>query len=372
MAKSCTPLSLRFPVPSRKKTIEREPEFLLRIAHECLRAERSKRRFVLVLIEGFAGQEHRVPHVLTALGAITREIDIAGWYESDVAMGVMFAELGDGTVEEACETVTKRICETLEEEKSDAGEFEITAHILPRDVTSHFVGVDDRMRRVYQNFEALGTPHKKSLLLIKRAIDVMGSASLLLLLSPLMALIALMVKLGSRGPVLFRQTRVGLRGKHFTFLKFRSMTVANDASVHEEYVKKFIRGTAQKHINEKGEGVFKLTQDTRVTRVGRILRKTSFDELPQLWNVLVGEMSLVGPRPPIPYEVECYSHWHLRRILESKPGITGLWQIRGRSKTGFDEMVRLDLLYARTWSPWLDLKILLMTPRAVFGGGGAH
>jgi lipopolysaccharide/colanic/teichoic acid biosynthesis glycosyltransferase len=371
MAKSSTPASLRVPVSSRKKTLELEPDFLLRIAHECLRAERSKRRFVLVLIEGFAGQENRAPYVLTALGAITREIDIAGWYETGATMGVMFAELGDGTVEEACEIVTRRIRETLEE-KSDGGEFLVSTHVLPRDVTSNFVGMDDRMRRVYQNFEALGTPHKKSLLLIKRAIDIAGSASLLLLLSPLMALIALMVKLGSQGPVLFRQTRVGLQGKHFTFLKFRSMTVANDASVHEEYVKDFIRGTAQKHINEKGEGVFKLTQDTRVTRVGRILRKTSFDELPQLWNVLVGEMSLVGPRPPIPYEVECYSHWHLRRILESKPGITGLWQIRGRSKTGFDEMVRLDLLYARTWSPWLDLKILLMTPRAVFGGGGAH
>jgi len=150
------------------------------------------------------------------------------------------------------------------------------------------------------------------------------------------------------------------------------MSIANDSSLHENYVKEFIRGTAAKNKNEKGEGVFKLTEDPRVTALGRFLRKTSMDELPQLWNVLWGEMSLVGPRPPIPYEVECYDLWHQRRVLELKPGITGLWQVCGRSRIGFNEMVRLDLLYARTWSLGLDLKILLRTPHAVFGAGGAH
>ena len=150
------------------------------------------------------------------------------------------------------------------------------------------------------------------------------------------------------------------------------MAVANDPSLHEKYVQEFIRGTAAKNRNEKGESVFKLTEDPRVTTLGRFLRKTSIDELPQLWNVLWGEMSLVGPRPPITYEVECYDLWHQRRVLELKPGITGLWQVYGRSRTGFNEMVRLDLLYARKWSLWLDLKILLQTPLAVFGAGGAH
>ena len=187
-----------------------------------------------------------------------------------------------------------------------------------------------------------------------------------------MAVIALAVKLGSPGPVLFRQTRVGQKGKHFTFLKFRSMAASNDSGVHQKYVKQFIRGTAAKNTDEKGEQVFKLTHDPRVTPLGRFLRKTSLDELPQLWNVLRGEMSLVGPRPPIPYEVEYYDLWHQRRVLELKPGITGLWQVRGRSRTCFDDMVRLDLQYARTWSPWLDVKILLETPMAVFGAGGAH
>jgi lipopolysaccharide/colanic/teichoic acid biosynthesis glycosyltransferase len=118
--------------------------------------------------------------------------------------------------------------------------------------------------------------------------------------------------------------------------------------------------------------VYKITDDPRVTRVGRFLRKTSLDELPQFWNVLKGEMSLVGPRPPIPYELESYRTWHKRRILEVKPGITGLWQIYGRSRTTFDEMVRLDLRYARTWNLFLDLKILVQTPRAMFSGEGAY
>ncbi|HLX45879.1 MAG TPA: sugar transferase, partial [Bryobacteraceae bacterium] len=118
--------------------------------------------------------------------------------------------------------------------------------------------------------------------------------------------------------------------------------------------------------------VYKITNDPRITTVGRFLRKTSLDELPQFLNVLRGDMSLVGPRPPIPYEVECYDIWHKRRLLAVKPGITGLWQVRGRSKTSFDEMVRLDLKYGETWSLWLDVKILLETPRAVFTGDGAY
>ena len=151
------------------------------------------------------------------------------------------------------------------------------------------------------------------------------------------------------------------------------MYVGNDASIHQEYTKKLISGKAQRHPCEgNSEGVFKLTGDSRITSVGAFLRKTSLDELPQFYNVLKGEMSLVGPRPPIPYEVENYDVWHRRRLLEAKPGITGLWQVSGRSRVTFDEMVRLDLRYARTWSPWMDIQILLRTPRAVLLGQGAH
>ena len=156
-------------------------------------------------------------------------------------------------------------------------------------------------------------------------------------------------------------------------LKFRSMVANSDASVHRDYVKKLIAGSDEvKSCTKSGEKLFKLTNDQRVTGMGRILRRTSLDELPQLYNVLRGEMSLVGPRPPLPYEMEVYKTWHRRRVLEAKPGMTGLWQVKGRSRVTFDEMVRLDLQYASSWTPWMDIQILLRTPLAVIKGSGAH
>jgi len=158
--------------------------------------------------------------------------------------------------------------------------------------------------------------------------------------------------------------------KPFTMLKFRTMYLNADHGLHHEFVSRFIKANGTIHGPGHNE-FFKLTNDPRVTPVGRILRKTSLDELPQLWNVLRGAMSLVGPRPPVPYEFEQYKPWHRRRVLEAKPGITGLWQVAGRSRTTFDEMVRLDLRYARTRSLWTDIKILLATPAAVISGKGA-
>jgi exopolysaccharide biosynthesis polyprenyl glycosylphosphotransferase len=207
---------------------------------------------------------------------------------------------------------------------------------------------------------------------IKRCIDIIGSLSALVLLSPLLMVIAALVKLTSKGPVLFKQERVGQYGIRFTFLKFRSMYFRSDSNIHRAYVKQLISGNQVHEGPESRRGVYKIKDDPRITRVGRFLRKTSLDELPQLFNVLAGEMSLVGPRPPIPYEVEAYDIWHRRRFLEVKPGITGLWQVEGRSRVKFDEMVRLDLKYAKTWSPWLDIKILLRTPGAVLRGDGAY
>jgi lipopolysaccharide/colanic/teichoic acid biosynthesis glycosyltransferase len=207
----------------------------------------------------------------------------------------------------------------------------------------------------------------------KRTMDIVGSAFGLVIASPLFLLIVLAIKCTSRGPALFRQMRVGQYGAPFLFLKFRSMKVDNDPSVHREYVKNLIGGGAGRNTsNGDGRTVYKLTRDPRVTRLGVFLRKTSLDELPQLYNVLKGEMSLVGPRPAIPYEVEAYELWHRRRVLEAKPGITGLWQVKGRSHIGFDEMVRLDVRYAMARSLWLDVKILLNTPRAVIFAKGAY
>ncbi len=202
----------------------------------------------------------------------------------------------------------------------------------------------------------------------KRLVDVVLSSLALVSLLPLFFLIAVAVKLSSKGPVLFRQERVGQLGRRFMFLKFRSMRLCNESTIHEQYVRKLISGK----LGVPENGIFKIQNDPRVTTVGRILRKTSLDELPQFWNVLIGDMSLVGPRPPLPYEVEIYDIWHRRRVLEAKPGITGLWQVTGRSRTCFDDMVRLDLHYTQSCSLWLDLKILLQTPRAVLAGDGAY
>ncbi len=202
---------------------------------------------------------------------------------------------------------------------------------------------------------------------LKRLLDIIGATAGLLLFAPAMILIAIAIKLTSRGPVIFRQQRIGLRGKPMTFLKFRSMKQSNDDSIHKDYVQKLIQGDNEDVNNgSESDPVYKITDDPRITKIGAFLRKTSLDELPQFFNVLGGSMSLVGPRPPIPYEVDVYQRWHLDRVMQAKPGITGLWQVYGRNHTTFDEMVRLDLRYIKIRSIWLDIKILFKTIKVVF------
>lgn len=206
----------------------------------------------------------------------------------------------------------------------------------------------------------------------KRAIDLLLSIAALILLAPVMVLIAVVIRLDSPGPILFKQMRVGQGGRPFTFYKFRTMFHNADPEIHRRYVQAFIRHQAPANggSGESATPVFKLTHDPRITRVGHILRRASLDELPQLFNVIKGDMSLVGPRPPLPYEVEEYQPWHMER-LATVPGITGWWQVRGRSRVSFDEMVSLDLEYIANQSLWLDFKILLLTIPAVIGGDGA-
>ena len=193
----------------------------------------------------------------------------------------------------------------------------------------------------------------------KRSFDVAVSLTLVLLSLPLLIIIALCIKITSKGPVLFVQERVGRGGKPFKFYKFRSMTHNNDTTIHQEFMQKLIRGEVEAEEEAAGPQ-FKMENDPRVTEFGHFIRKTSLDELPQLFNVLNGSMSLVGPRPPIPYEVQAYKSWHLQR-LSIKPGVTGLWQVSGRSSIAFDEMVELDLKYIEKRNFFLDLKILLKT-----------
>jgi lipopolysaccharide/colanic/teichoic acid biosynthesis glycosyltransferase len=204
---------------------------------------------------------------------------------------------------------------------------------------------------------------------LKRPFDLVVAGLLLAVLSPLLLVIALLVCLTSRGPILFRQERVGEGGRRFRMLKFRSMSADAPTDPHRDYAVAYIQGLAPQLASEQGL-LYKLASDPRVTPVGRILRKLSLDELPQLWNVVRGEMSLVGPRPPLPYEVELYQPAHRAR-LEATPGMTGLWQVSGRNRTTFEEMVALDLEYIERCSLAFDLRILARTiPVVLFGDGG--
>lgn len=195
---------------------------------------------------------------------------------------------------------------------------------------------------------------------VKRVFDILGATVLLLLFLPVFVVLAILVKLSSPGPVFYRSTRVGLCGKPFTFVKFRSMRPDADKMLH------LLKGQ-----NEKDGPIFKMKNDPRVTPIGAFLRRYSLDELPQLWSVLVGDMSLVGPRPPIPREVEQYDALALQR-LTVKPGITCYWQVMGRSKLTFQEWMELDCRYIREMSFWTDVRLLLLTPLAVFKSNGAY
>lgn len=195
---------------------------------------------------------------------------------------------------------------------------------------------------------------------VKRLIDIVGSGTILLLSSPFMALIALLIKLDSKGPVFYKQDRCGKDGKHFIMFKFRSMVE------NAQFKKKELLSS-----NEARGPIFKIKEDPRITRIGAFLRKYSLDEFPQFINVFRGEMSLVGPRPPIPSEVEKYNNWHMQR-LSVKPGITGIWQVNGRSDLTFEEMVRLDVQYINGWSLWLDIVLLIRTMPAVIAKRGAY
>ncbi|MEX2459405.1 MAG: sugar transferase [Actinomycetota bacterium] len=199
---------------------------------------------------------------------------------------------------------------------------------------------------------------------IKRALDLSVGGLSLIVVSPILLVCAAAVRLSSKGPVILRQERVGMDGRPFGMLKFRSMAADADASLHEEFVANHIRRTSEEQLGLPEGRLFKLEDDPRITKVGKVLRRLSFDELPQLFNVLRGEMSLVGPRPALPFEVGLYEDWHRRR-LEVRPGMTGPWQVGGRGRLTFDDMVRLDIQYIETWSPLVDVLILLRTVPAM-------
>jgi lipopolysaccharide/colanic/teichoic acid biosynthesis glycosyltransferase len=340
---------------------------------ERKRADRSNQPFVLVLVSAndrvgvnaFA----RWDAAIDALTAAKRDTDVLGWCEQGSVLGIIPTEIRafDASVaREISARVRRGLATSVNAEALRSLSIRFHVHPDPKSAGTDGSLQADPIPPGLRSPEAQ-TPIGDA---AKRGVDFAGSLILLAALSPLFLLIAALVRLTSQGPTLFKQARVGQMAKPFTMLKFRTMHADVDHALHQEFVTDFIKSASP--VREPGNsGFFKITNDPRVTPVGRMLRKTSLDELPQLWNVLRGDMSLVGPRPPIQYEVDRYQSWHRRRVLEAKPGLTGLWQVTGRSRTTFDEMVRLDLRYARTRSLWADLKILLATPAAMISGKGA-
>jgi exopolysaccharide biosynthesis polyprenyl glycosylphosphotransferase len=303
--------------------------------------------------------------VIEGLTAAARPTDIVGWFEEGVVLGVIRSRV-DMDAHETGVTLQTTVERELARRLSDAS----SGCFVRAEVYAPKAGASARpLVDVIEDPEE--TQHQVVRQALKRAVDIAGSATLLTLTSPIFLVIGALVKLTSPGPVFFRQERVGEHGKPFMMLKFRSMQVNAAHDIHQQFVSQFIQG-GQKPDSAAKAPVFKIVADPRVTKIGHFLRRTSLDELPQFWNVLKGDMSLVGPRPPLPYEVKVYKQWHWRRVLDAKPGITGLWQVTGRSRTTFDEMVRLDLRYAKRQSIWVDLKILFATPLAVIMGKGAH
>jgi lipopolysaccharide/colanic/teichoic acid biosynthesis glycosyltransferase len=358
------------PGGQRHGDIAQESAFLQTLRQEVRRTERSGRPFVLALISGDVLGQESDPRIVRDLAAAitssTRETDWLGWYEQSETLGIVLTEIGEAN-EMKLELLARKVSWAMQQGVSEEvfEKLELVVRLFPQHSSR---SEDDGWEGdVYRDLHREQGP-TTSEHLVKRAIDLGGSLIALLLLIPMFALIAVLVKLTSRGPVFYCQKRVGQYGKLFNFYKFRSMYVNNDAGLHRDYVTQLIDGA--KHVQQPN-GMYKLVNDPRVTRVGRFLRKSSLDELPQFFNVFRGDMSLVGPRPPLPYEFERYRTWHRRRVLEIAPGLTGLWQVKGRSRTTFDEMVRMDLHYARTRSLWMDIKIILQTPAAMFTGAGA-
>ncbi|MCK9417930.1 MAG: sugar transferase [Nitrospirae bacterium] len=352
-----------------------EDFFLEFLIFERRRSERSGRPFLVMTMEftrilDLESRRESVRWAMQTLSVLTRDTDIKGWYKNPMVLGVIFTEMNSLETETLQKKINESLSARLSAEQLD--DIQLSFHRFPEDGKPNKPGGPISFT-FYPEYPKKERSHKNALKM-KRMIDVLGGIVGLLIYSPFFLLIPLCIKLTSRGPVLFRQERIGQYGKKFIFLKFRSMFADNDEEVHKQYVQDLIAGKVSGETGDKGvkQKVYKITNDKRVTPLGNILRKTSLDELPQFINVLKGEMSLVGPRPPIPYELEKYDTWHRRRVLEVKPGITGLWQVTGRSSTTFDEMVRIDLQYATNWSIWFDVKILLKTTWIVIAGKGAY
>jgi lipopolysaccharide/colanic/teichoic acid biosynthesis glycosyltransferase len=338
-------------------------EFLRMVQREKRRTDRSHSALSLALLTVDANGGSTLQDILEKVSTMVRETDYVTATDDD-RIAVLLPDTGEAGLRSFLDKVA-----------------------LNRAIQgSHVVGAtypDAEFDRLIA--EQLGTPRSRHAVdageatlvrsngyPLKRALDVLGAVVALVLLSPPMLLVALVIKLSSPGAVIYRQTRIGQGGVPFVMYKFRSMRTDMDDRAHREFVASLIDGKAEPSGSGEAAGQFKMKADPRITAIGRLIRKTSIDELPQFYNVLIGNMSLVGPRPPVPYEAEKYKTWHRRRVFEMKPGLTGIWQVEGRSRVSFDDMVRMDLRYLRRCSLRFDLKVLLRTVLVVLTCEGAR
>ncbi|MCX7726072.1 MAG: sugar transferase [Chitinispirillaceae bacterium] len=342
------------------------------LQRERKRTERNEHPFALILVNIesiITTKDHKksIKLLVKTIGECFRDIDVLGWYKEKEIIGIICPDLLKQDVKPLQEKIEKALDRAFTPEFRD--KFSISYLCFPRDVVKENVKEkeesEEKEGKRLAVYPELHNKNMKKVALdvFKRAVDIIIASTLLFLSFPVMLIIAILIKIDSKGPVFFKQKRVGLGGKEFTFFKFRTMQVNNDPSFHKDYVKKLIQGKVDDDTK-----IFKIVNDPRVTRVGKFLRKTSLDELPQFINVLKGDMSIVGPRPPIPYEVEEYKIWHLKRVMEIKPGITGPWQVYGRNTTTFDDMVRMDINYIKKHNPIMDIILMLKTPSSLIKG----
>ncbi len=334
---------------------------------ERKRSERTENPFMLMLmdlskIENNNQRTKVVKKLSKMFNTCTRETDIKGWYKKNSALGIIYTELSNNGHEFLIEKMTKHIQKTFS--STIAQLINITYHFFPESEGKGKALKDKTNEILYKTHSH--SVNKRISLMGKRCLDIAGSLFGITLCLPFFIIIPMLIKLTSKGPVFFRQKRVGRFGKEFSFYKFRSMRTDNNTTAHQKFVKDFITGAMAK------DAPTKIKDDPRVTKIGKFIRKTSLDEIPQFFNVLRGDMSLVGPRPPIPYEVEEYNTWHKCRVLEARPGITGHWQVYGRSRCDFENMVRMDLNYIKQWTLLRDLKLILQTPIALLTAKGAY
>lgn len=340
-----------------------QKQFLKQLQREKRRTDRTKLPLSIALFHfsDKSGELSNVRKLLDLLSISKRETDFLGYLRED-----LIAVLLPDTNEQGARGFMQRIVD-----RSDVLPLTIT-RTYPDPIFENLITENQNIWDSHLVLLDDSADHRESAYLLKRGLDIFGSIAAILLLSPVMLIAALAVAMTSPGPVIYKQIRLGKRGVPFVFYKFRSMYCNVDDRIHREYVKSLIKGNLEEvNQGDASKPYYKIRSDPRVTRVGHAIREASIDELPQLFNVLKGDMSLVGPRPPLPYEAENYESWHLRRILEIKPGITGLWQVEGHSTTTFDEMVRIDLRYMRSCSLMLDLRILLKTAKIVLKCAGA-